>query len=184
VKTARDWVFNSNRHFLHWIAYLEADHEVETFELATTQAGSNALSGGVGEDFDAKVYLRNGGVVWHKIVTGELPAHGPSELKRNVRIVTEEDIRSRSLMSMRWLKVICFAGALRSERQAAITAAVLQIIRSREHGVVRDILEPLQSYDDATVKGVLARLAIKDALVLDLSEAGFTPETPWTWEGT
>jgi hypothetical protein len=168
VKTDRDWIFPSSRHFLHWIAYLETDRQVETFELASALESSDASNAPRGGGLDARVSLVDGRVIWHKIGVQEANESGLSVSEKIVRVVTDEEIRSRSLVSMRWLKVICFAGALRGERQAAVTAAVLQTVRSQRSGLVRNILEPLRDYDDAIVKGVIGRLAIKDALVLNL----------------
>lgn len=184
VKTDRDWIFQSSRHFLHWIAYLETDRQVETFELASALECSDTPSVPQCRDFDAKVCLVDGRVIWHKIGAREVIDPDISNSEQIVRVVTDEEIHSRSLVSMRWLKVICFAGALRGERQAALTAAVLQTVRSQRRGLVRDILGPLRDYDDATVKGVIGRLAIKDALVLNLLASGFTPDTSWVWEET
>ncbi|MFM0008503.1 hypothetical protein PQR57_47430 [Paraburkholderia dipogonis] len=121
-------------------------------------------------------------MVWHKIGAREAIDPGISNSEQIVRVVTDDEIRSCSLVSMRWLKVICFAAALRDERQVAATAAVLQTVRSQRNGLVRDILGPLRDYDDATVKGVIGRLAIKDALMLNLFESGFTLDTAWAWE--
>jgi hypothetical protein len=173
-------IFPSSRHLLHWIAYLETDRQVETFDLMPALESSHARRGCV----DARVSLVDGRVIWHKIGAQEVIEANLTVPEENVRVVTDEELRSRSLVCMRWLKVICYAGALRGERQAAITAAVLQTVRSQRSGVVRNIVEPLRDRDDASVKGVIGRLAINDALVLNLSKSGFTLDTEWVWEET
>ncbi|NTY39853.1 hypothetical protein [Burkholderia diffusa] len=184
VKTERDWIFPSNLRFLHWILYLETDPEVATFDVCDDIARAPDTPG-----IHAIATMRNGRTVGHRIVSdksekdSQLPRPDPFDLGREVRLIPESELREQASLAIRWVKVICFAGALRDQRLDAATMLISGIAQSMGSGTVQQILEAAPNIDDAIAKGMIARLAITGWLRLDLSHRGYTRESPWRWEG-
>ncbi|WP_175796449.1 hypothetical protein [Burkholderia anthina] len=187
VKTSRDWIVPSDRRFLHWIAYLETDPSVVSFELRDDADEPEPFDRWPG--VHALVTTRDNRIVGHRIVSdneggdqGAVPANC-SDTVNEVRLIRESDLRSKATVAMRWAKVICFAAGLRDQGLASEVALVSSIARRIESGTVRQIIEATPDVDAAIVKGLIARLSIVAWLRLDLSRAGYTLDTPWRWEG-
>lgn len=188
VKTERDWILPSNFRFLHWILYLESDPEVLTFDIRNEAVGdADALARWGGAH--ARATMRNHRIVEHRIVSdtsanaSERTRSGQDCPAGEVRLILESDLGEKASLAVRWIKVICFAAALRDQRLDAATVLISGVAQAMGHGVVQQIIEAASGIDDAIVKGVIARLAITGWLRLDLSQRGYTRESPWRWEG-
>ncbi|WP_155623295.1 MULTISPECIES: hypothetical protein [Burkholderia cepacia complex] len=188
VKTDRDCILPSNYRFLHWLLYLEADPNVIAFELRDDAAVDNGPAIGW-DDVHAWATMRDRRVVAHRIVADEraeldkVARSDEENTASNVRFILQSDLREKANLAMRYAKVVCFAAALRGQRLDAPTILLSETARSTENGTVQQLLDAMPDVGEAIAKGLIARLAIKGWLSLDLSHRSFTQETRWQWEG-
>ncbi|HYD80316.1 MAG TPA: hypothetical protein VEC06_10945 [Paucimonas sp.] len=124
IKTNRDWILPSDRQFVHWIHFLETNHQVKTFDLAPELVVSTDDKEVRGTELDAEVVLRDGTKEWHEVKSAEseietarsqLLAQAAASSKEGVkyRVYTDRDLRPHVATSIRWLRAIAFAATLR-----------------------------------------------------------------------
>ncbi|QRR07710.1 hypothetical protein FPJ27_15780 [Burkholderia sp. MS455] len=187
VKMDRDCILSSNYRFLHWLLYLEADHNVMTFEICDEASAEKVavIKGSV----DAWVTTRDRHIIGHRILADERAAAERSELSDHAclevetRIILQSDLRTKSVLAMRYAKIVCFGTALRDQRLESQTMLVTEVARSMSSGTVGQLLREVPSVDDPVAKGLIARLALTGWLSLDVSHRGYTSDTQWQWEG-
>jgi len=187
VKTDQDWVLPSDRHLVHWIYYLETDSNVRDFAFVS---GSDSRNSGL---CSVDVLLENGTRIEHQV--GRKNAEQSSEALepktepsiRNVastkiRIFTDEDLQPHVKTSLRWLKPISFASALRDQEYARQTLMLLDYFNQQASGDIGRVLEEPQvcEHASAIILGLIVRLAIKGHIRLDLSANSFGFGTRWT----
>ncbi len=186
VKTGQDWVLPSDRHLVHWIHYLETDPEVHGFTF--TSEGNSADSRLCLVD----VLLSSGTWVRHQLgqkraeqsdhalePQNEHPADNPSPT--DIRVFTDEDLRPFVKTSLRWLKAIAFASALRDQEYTHQTLLLLECFRQQANGNVGQVLAKAEvcEQEPAVILGLIVRLCIKGHIRLDLTANGFGYHTPW-----
>lgn len=182
VKTDRDWILPSDRHFVLWLAFLESDRAIETFEFPEEDDAAK---------FAAVAYRWDGSVEYQTIASTSIgseeqlaePFENEQRGKYQVhRAITEDELRKRAAEAMRWLKVVSFAAPLRGQRLTAETLATITEMRSLESGSISDLTRRLSDFDLPTILGVVARTAIHGDITLDLSVSSFTQSSKWTWQ--
>ncbi|MCI2811311.1 hypothetical protein [Eoetvoesiella caeni] len=163
---------------------METDSEVKTFEY-TSENGRDD-----GRFCSIDVVLLNGFRVRHRLrLEGESDDSEPprNNLSRpdspiETRIYTDKDLQPLVGPSLRWLKPIAFAAALRKSEYPRQTLILLDYFKHHHSGEVGQLLkEPLLAvYDPALVLGLVARLAIKGYIQLHLGTSIFGYKTPWS----
>lgn len=176
----------SDRHLVHWIHYLETDPEVHGFTF--TSEGNSADSRLCLVD----VLLSSGTWVRHQLgqkraeqsdhalePQNEHPADNPSPT--DIRVFTDEDLRPFVKTSLRWLKAIAFASALRDQEYTHQTLLLLECFRQQANGNVGQVLAKAEvcEQEPAVILGLIVRLCIKGHIRLDLTANGFGYHTPW-----
>ncbi|EEF27458.1 conserved hypothetical protein, partial [Ricinus communis] len=191
VKTDRDWILTSDRHFVHWIAFLETNPDVQSFEIEPNEnlarSGNQIVPGRI----DATARLIDGTLEQHQIgtldpdvISDQNPlqtGEGTCQPIVRKRFFMDDDLRPRALEAMRWLKVICYGATIRGEQQIQATLAAVGRMQSIGRGTIADIIDSISEFDDQVIFGVIARAAIKGDIALDLTADGFTRASNWVW---
>lgn len=190
VKTDRDWILPSDRQLVHWIYYLETNPLVASFDLMPIPIISHDGEETRGTELDAIVMNTDGSTEWHEVKSSESEkTRARSQLNAQssaavaaaatYRIFTDTDLRPLGRISIRWLKAICSAAAIRGQEQVQATLSILSIIQSQQAGYVVDLVDELAGFDSAILLGVLARLTIQGHVNLDLQTKGYGYSTRW-----
>lgn len=180
VKTDRDLIFSSDRRFVHWLAFLEADPLVKFFDLTTSEDASVP-------DTSIKVQLSNGGHEIHlvggiRVAPQELSTLQGGEVQSEaVRIFTDVDLKPRVALAMRWHKALSFAAAIRDREHAPLRLALVPVLRSIRKGTLGQVLKELQGFEEAATLGMFVRLAVEGHVSIDLTGTGLNWATPWIW---
>ncbi|MEC4718353.1 MULTISPECIES: hypothetical protein [Noviherbaspirillum] len=189
VKTNCDWILPSDRQLVHWIHYLETDHAVHDFDLTPDPVASHDGVRPRCTELDAVVHRANGIQEWHEVkasldedrVESQLSAQAYAAQAAGVqyKIFTDVDLMPHAATSLRWLKAIAYASAIRDREYVVETGALISCIRSIQSGQLRQVVESLSSYDSAIVLGLAARVAIRGRLKLSMDKVSFGPATEW-----
>ena len=160
VKMDRDLIFSSDRRFVHWLAFLEANPLVKSFDLTTSADASVP-------DTSIKVQLANAGHEIHLVCGGrstgeEFSTSQGSEVQSGAaRIFTDLDLKPRVASAMRWHKALAFAAAIRDKEYAPLRLALVPLVRSIGKGTLGQVLKELQGFEEAATLGVFVRLAVE-----------------------
>lgn len=190
AKTDRDWLIPSDRQLVHWIAFLEANPEVLTFDLAPEPDVSHDDKGPRGTELDAIAIFRDRHVEWHEVKAGTTrqetdhpqflaQATAAHEAAVTYRIFNDDDLRPKARLAVRWLKAIGFAAAIRGQELGACRSALVAYLHSSASGYVKSIVSELDAFDLAVVLGMLVRLSLSGTVLLNLEERSFGLHTRW-----
>lgn len=196
IKTNRDWVLPSDRQFIHWIHFLEVAPNVKSFDLAPDLIISHDGTETRGTELDAVVTLRNGSVEWHEVKSNisELitarsqllaQAAASSKVATKYRIFTDNELKPVVKNSMRWLKAISYAAALRDSPLPHETTALISYLREKQRGTLLDVFLNFKTEinDVGVLIGLLSRLSIMGFISLDFSNFGLSVSTSWSLVG-
>lgn len=193
VKTNRDWILPSDRQLVHWLYYLEINHEVVTFDLAPEPILSKDDNEARATELDATVVNRDGTIEWHEIKAGKKtgdPANksqmqaqiNAASLSRvSYRRFNDVDFEPKAKLAMRWLKAISFASAIRDQDHNACRTSLVMAIKELKSGDIRSILDNLIGHEIAVVLGLLVRLAIEGIVKINLTNTTFGLQTRWEY---
>ena len=192
VKTDRDWLLQSDRELVHWIIFLETDRRVATFDLAPEPMLSHDASEARATEPDALVQTVDGHIEFHEVKAGRLidesarpqllaQSSGAQTLGVAYKFFCDIDLAPHCKTAVRWLKPIAYAATIRDQAHASCRDALLAIASSDRKGTVRSVLHALPHFDPSVVLGLLARLAIRGPLQLDLTRRSFGYTTSWEW---
>ena len=119
IKMDRDWLISGDRRFIHWIYYLETDPEVKAFDFRSEFDRGNERF------WIVDVILAEGTRITHQVSgnAGEYDeaterkkhSSADSSSRQESRAFYDEDLRPVVKVSLRWLKPIGFAAALRNQ---------------------------------------------------------------------
>lgn len=190
AKTDRDWLLPSDRQLVHWLAFLEANPDVLTFDLAPEPVLSHDDTEQRATELDAIAVYRDRHVEWHEVKAGtvrqdsdrsQFLAQGAaaSEAGATYHIFNDEDLRPKARLAIRWLKAVGFAAAIRAQEHGPCRSALAAYVRDREGGNVRSVISELKNHDPAVVLGMLVRLSVSGTIHLDLEERSFGLGTRW-----
>lgn len=194
VKTDRDWILPSDRQLVHWVAILETDPDIVTFDLAPELVVSRDDRETRATELDATAVFRDHHVEWHEVKAGterqaadrsqfiaqETAAH---EAGAQYRIFNDVELGPKAREAVRWLKAIGFASAIRGQEHNACRIALATCLDTFKSGHIRTIIGHLNGFDPPIVYGMLVRFAITGIIRLDLSERSFGLATRWRLNG-
>lgn len=192
VKTNRDWILPSERQFIHWLYFLELNRSVKSFDLAPELRISFDDKEHRGTEFDAEVEYIDGHQEFHEVKSdpaklnearGQLLAQAAEASGEGVkyRLFTDEDLRPHVKVSIRWLKPLGFAAALRDQDHAGLYGRLLLALKAQTQGTLDQILCEFEGHDVPTVIGLFVRCAIRGIIEIDLSKRSFNNTTYWKW---
>lgn len=183
VKTNRDWILSSDRQFVHWLAFLEANPSVSAFDfpLATNKEFAKHCI------VDVQMY--DGSREQHKVYSGTLTPETYSSSGADNADTLNDSLKQKCFgdaelkpmvpFAMRWHKALSFAAILRGQEQVPSRIALVTAIKSRVSGTVKDLLADIGPFDEPVILGMLVRIAIEGVITLDLHSQGFCYSTPW-----
>lgn len=190
AKTDRDWLLPSDRQLVHWLAFLEANPAVLTFDLAPEPVLSHDGAEQRSTELDAIAVYRDKHVEWHEVKAGTIrqesdhsqflaQAAAASEAGAAYHIFNDEDLYPKARLAVRWLKALGFAAAIRGQEHVPCRSALVAYVHNREGGHVGSIISQMRNYDSAIVLGLLIRLSVLGIIHLDLEERSFGLQTRW-----
>jgi hypothetical protein len=183
VKTNRDWILSSDRQFVHWLAFLEANPSVSKFDFplsTNTEFAKQCI---------VDVQMHDGSRQQHKVYSGTLVDE--TDIARAVdngnasndsvkqKFFGDAELKPMVQLAMRWHKALCFATVLRDQEQLPSRIALVSAIKARVSGTVEDLLVDIGPFDEPVILGMLVRVAIEGVITLDLHRQGFCYSTPW-----
>lgn len=188
AKTDRDWLLSNDRKLIHWLYFLEADPNVEDFDLAPLPVRITDDDELI--ELDAVAVCRDGWKEWHVIQSGGLhEVEGkvrnfqeiafPVQERIRWRVFSENELRACSVVALRWFKAISFAAAIREYQNIACQNQLLAHLRLNSLGRVGSTISELAEQDVSVVLGILVRFAIQGVIRLDLTERSFGLQTEW-----
>jgi hypothetical protein len=191
-KTDSDWSLPSDRQLIHWLAFLETNSEVKSFDLDPDPVISHDNEKDKATIFDAVVTLQSGVTEYHEVKAGrniEVSEQDRSQLATQLNVARKDNItykrfndielEPQAAFAMRWLYAIGFASAIRGNSHLPTANALMTIVQDKQNGLVSDILCDMEAYDQAIVLGLLVRFSITGLVFLDLSKKTFGLSTPW-----
>ena len=187
-KTNRDWILPSDRQLVHWIHYLETDPRVKFFDLVPQSVSGYDGTRERSTELDAEVTYVDQKVEWHEVKAGDdVPStsqlcaqrSAAERARRAHRIFTDRDLSPHIRTSVRWLKAIGYAAAIRDREHIPSRLALLSYLMKERAGTVGAIHSELLGHDPAVTAGTLVRLTIEGYVSLDLTRTGFGHATPW-----
>lgn len=194
-KTDSDWILPSDRQLLHWLYFLEANVEVQSFDLHPDSILSKDDDEVRATELDAIVYYHNGQQEWHEVKAGknrdelsqQSQKRAQSTAASNARVIYKRfnDVELKPIMkiAMRWFKAIGYAAAIRDEQHTRCNNEVVMVVKELRVGTITNILNKMEEYDPAIVLGLLIRMAINGVIKIDLSKRTFGLLTPWEYQG-
>lgn len=177
-KTDRDWLISGDYQLVHWIIFLETDPNVMSYSLIESP---DCLEADDILGYPEALVTYKGLRQEIHVIAENIPdsAKGTRSESIDARYFTHSDLKVSAKTASRWLRVIAFAAGIRGHSLSEANHAVVYLIHHRKYGTLKDILESLSSLDSAAVLGVIARLAIKGAIRLDLSRCSFGLDSHW-----
>lgn len=189
VKTARDWIVDSDVRLIYWLLHLESNPDVQSFDLEPEITHSSSR-GAPRSRIDAQVLYKDGHVEWHRIsdITASVQSSQADQLadalarecNRPLRLISRSELSHRNLEAMHWLTALAYAAVLRNEtNQPPVNALAALLHQNPAGGTVKEILEALTHHDQAILLGIIIRLAIAGTIHLDLTKKPFGYLTEW-----
>lgn len=194
-KTDSDWILPSDRQLVHWLYYLEANPEVQSFNLHPESILSQDDDEVRATELDAIVYYSNGLQEWHEVKAGtnrDEPSHHSQKIAQTIaaskarvsyRRFNDLDLKPVMRTAMRWFRAIGFAAAIRGEQHARCNNELVMLLKELKSGNVSNILNKMDEHDPAIVLGLVIRIAVKGLIRLDLSKITFGLLTAWEYQG-
>lgn len=192
VKANRDWVFPSDRQFIHWLYFLEADPNVVSFDAAPPVVISSDAVESRGTELDAIAVYRDGHIEWHEVKSGnhfldsdssQFTAQRKAALDANAqyRLFNDHDLKPISAVAMRWHYALSFAASIREQAEVACHNAIVLHGKDHRQGTVKSLIEALSSFDPMVVIGLLVRLSVHGHFKLVMDERSFGYRSRWTY---
>ncbi len=169
----------SDTSLVHWLAYLESETSVISFAPLPDE-----LSSVVGTSPASAMLVRYPKARWEiHIVACRDPEleHIETEFGRAaVRVVSIDELRTRSKVAIRWLKAVSYAGMFRYQDMTPVMNQLASVFKQTSSGTMDELVLHLAGHDRASVFGAAAKAAIHGYIVLDLSSHGLCGASRWT----
>lgn len=190
-KTDQDWVLPSDRQLIHWIHFLETNPNVKSFNLQPEPIISSDEKETRATELDAIVETIDGKLEWHEVKAGKSTNDPMYESQKQAqtraaslhraiyRRFDDVDLKPVMRVSIRWLKAIAYAAAIRDKEHIPTLSSLILVLQSLKEGSVKDLLVNLSEYDPAVVCGLIVRLALKGQIQIDLSNRPFGNNSHW-----
>ena len=185
VKLNQDLLFHSDTSFVHWLAYLESDTSVVDFSPIPDE-----MSSAVGVSPASAMLVRYPAARWEiHIVAARDPglAHIETQFgQAAVRVVGIDELRTQSMVAIRWLKAVSYAGMFRYQDLTPVMNQLATVFKRTQSGTMDELCEHLTGHDRASVFGATAKAAIHGYIALDLTSHGLCGASRWKvapWRG-
>lgn len=194
AKTDQHMILTSDREFVHWAVFLEANPQVKTFNIDPELVLSEDDVEIRATVLDAFVYLEDGTVEWHEVKAGSRNKKELSEESQLVaqaaaaslehaayKIFNDDDLEPVAQEALRWEKALAYAEVIREYEYTACQIAVTKYLKGRKSGRVEQLVEDNPNFAPELLKGILVRLVSQGLVEIDLSQRSFGKKTIWTY---
>lgn len=179
VKMDQDIILPSERQLIHWIHFLETNADVKAFNLVPDPVRGHDGERERDTELDAIVTYCDHRVEWHEVKdkdpgsTSQTRAQCDAATRAGVEriLITDAGLKPHTQTSMRWLKAICYAAAIRGREHHPTRRELFSYFRKNRRGSLQDVLVSLSNHDEAVVTGMAVRLAIEGAITIDLARS-------------
>lgn len=178
VKQDKDLLLHSDRSLVHWLTFLEADPSVVGFRTLTEEMSAELKVAPAA----AMVLERKNHQLEVHIVAATDPGVSSIETgvgMATVRVVTIDELQTRSRLALRWLKAIAYAGLFRYQDMTPVMNQLAAALTQRGSGTLDDLASDLFGHDRAAVYGAAVKAAIHGHVELDLTSHGLCGATGW-----
>lgn len=178
VKQDKDLLLHSDRSLVHWLTFLETDPSVVGFRPPTEEMSVELKVGAAA----AMVLERKNHQLEVHIVAATDPNVSSVETgvgMATVRVVTIDELQTRSRLALRWLKAIAYAGLFRYHDMTPVMNQLAAALTQRRSGTLDDLASDLFGHDRAAVYGAAVKAAIHGHVELDLTSHGLCGATTW-----
>lgn len=195
IKTNQDWILPSDRQLVHWLYFLESNHDVLDFDLAPEPILSHDDNEERSTELDAVVTLKNKLQEWHEVKAdrGKQNPNNRSQFLSQAAAASKEhvayhrfdddELKPKVKVAMRWLKPLAYANAIQGKEHIQCKTVLALNLKNLGSGNIKQILEIMVEHDSAVVLGLLARLAIQGVIEINLEKNTFGLLTPWKYHG-
>lgn len=173
VKTKQDLILSGDRFLIHWIQHLETNSLVNSFEYCSDSKYPS-------KQF-IKVCLTDGTIESHYLSSEVSASTQPHTAENSVseKFFRDSDLRPFVKSSMKWLKAISFAAAIRDRQLQPERIALASEILVLRKGNVLELTDRLKNFDQASILGLIVESAIAGQLTLDIDQSGFNFYSIW-----
>lgn len=192
VKTDSDWILNSDRLYIYWLYFLEFNPEVVSFDLSPDFIKSDKSLENDFKNINSTVSLKDGSIEWHEIRSGDQEPDSiyfdKTSLKMaalikqpfSFKFFNDLKLKPVAKIALRLAKALTYAATIRDVSYAPSRTALVMSIHELKKGVIRQLLEKLNAYDQSVILGLIVRLTIEGVMRLDLDKSTFGLSTKWT----
>lgn len=193
VKVDSDFVLPSDRQYIHWLYFLEANPNVVSFDLAPGVIPSeDNVEGARGTELDAIAVYRDGHIEWHEIKAGnadleedqsQFQAQKNAADKAGVtyRRFNDSHLRPVAKVAMRWLSAFAYAKAIRGQEQHAVRAALVSYSKRAKAGTIGALIEAHECFDQSILLGMYVRMLVQGTFRMSLDDLPFGKSTRWIY---
>jgi len=178
VKQNQDILLHSDRSLVHWLTFLESDPSVVGFRPVTEEMSAELKV----EPAAAMILERKNHQLEVHIVAATEPGVSSVETgvgMATVRVVTVDELQTRSRLALRWLKAIAYAGLFRYQDMTPVMNQLAAVLMRRWSGTLDDLASDLPGHDRAAVYGAAVKAAIHGHVELDLTSHGLCGTSGW-----
>lgn len=192
AKTDQQMILTSDREFIHWAVFLEANPQVKTFNIDPELVLSKDDVEIRATVLDAFVYLEDGTVEWHEVKAGSgnkkelseesqlvAQAAAASLERASFKIFNDDDLEPVAQEALRWIKALGYAEVIRDYEYTSCQTAVTSYVKDQVSGRVEQLIDDNPNFDPNLLMGILVRLVSKGLVKIDLSKRSFGRKTLW-----
>jgi|APAra7269097559_1048567.scaffolds.fasta_scaffold13733_1 hypothetical protein len=180
VKQDQDLLLHSDRSLVHWLTFLESDSSVVGFRPINEEVSALLKVGPAA----AMVLERKNHQLEVHVVAANSPGVPTVETGvgiATVRVITCDELQTRSRLALRWLKAIGYAGLFRYQDMTPVMNQLATVLMRRMTGTLNDLVDDLSGHDHAAIYGAVVKAAIHGHIDLDLASHGLCGTSGWKW---
>lgn len=186
-KLNRDIALASNNECIYWVACLEANPQIRSFEFGFIVDVKIDREECFQTKELIKVDLKTGGLELHGLSSGnggKISFEGTAIINGVERPMTYTSVfgdylAEKSKSAARWLKLIAFTAQVKNEVCEIEYEALNLVVRSLSSGTVGQLLMMTDRHDPMIILGMISRMAISGDISVDLTDLPFGINTIW-----
>ncbi|MDK2776551.1 MAG: hypothetical protein KYX62_02715 [Pseudomonadota bacterium] len=168
-KTDSDWVISSDRQLIYWLVVLEADPSIVDFVIADKGSATSRSE----PAHLATVQLASGVTEMHFTSEPEDPGHA------QYKVFSPMDLTAKARLSVRWMKAISFAAAIRQQELSVQTMGILSEVTRLGSGTIGALVSSFPNIQVDILIGLIVRISAAGTIRLDLTDNSISYSTRW-----
>lgn len=188
-KSHRDISLASNNECIYWVAFLETDPGIQSFEFGSLVEIKFEDDLGFNAKEVIKVTRCTGESEFHFLASGTGGVNRSKVLLRGVHVddvladyvvVHFDQIQKKAVVAGRWLNILAFAALLIDEGYDMERDVLELLIKTKGCGTVGFLLSRTETHDPMKILGVFSLMAMAGTIEINLVESAFGRNTVWT----